>query len=222
MHNGSSRRSYRSDCQTLRRPAESERPFDSRSRGRSESRSKILIRKLRKARAWRVASTPTKNARCKLLLHPPIGELTRRGDFLSWCTVRHIAGWRLMLMDLRRAHPNHSCRRRGREHCSVGGLAFGLSLGPDAEPPLERRGQNGNVTRKLAEFWETKNWPDIHVRGELIAVILNDGSGEAGFPGTTGILIADQLLLTVISITSSSGIRDKRDQRWLRVSELSS
>ena len=181
----------------------------------------MLIRKLLKARAWRVASTPTKNARCKLLLHHPIGELTRRGDFHSGWTVLHVAGWRSIFVDLGRVHPNQRCRRRGREHCSVGGLAFGLSLGPDAEPPLERRGQKGNVTRKLAEFRETKNWPDIHVRGELIAVILNDGSGEAGFPGTTGILIADQLLLTVISITSSSGIRDKRDQRWLRVSELS-
>jgi hypothetical protein len=157
MHNGSSRRSYRSDCQTLRRPAESERPFDSRSRGRSESRRIILILKLLKARAWRVASTPTKNARCKLLLHHPIGELTRRGDFHSGCTVRHVAGWRSIFVDLGRVHPNQRCRRRGREHCSVGGLAFGLSLGPDAEPPLERRGQNGNVTRKLAEFRETKN-----------------------------------------------------------------
>ena len=100
MHNGSSRRSYRSDCQTLRRPAESERPFDSRSRGRSESRRIILIRKLLKARAWRVASTPTKNARCKLLLHHPIGELTRRGDFHGGCTVRHVAGWRSIFMDL--------------------------------------------------------------------------------------------------------------------------
>ena len=93
----------------------------------------------------------------------------------------------------------------------MGGLAFGLDLGPDAEPPLERRNENGNVTGKLAEFRQTKNWPNIHGGGELIAVILNYGSGDARFPWTTGILIADQLLLIVIPITSGFSIRGNRE-----------
>lgn len=89
----------------------------------------------------------------------------------------------------------------------MGGLAFGLDLGPDAEPPLERRSENGNVTGKVAEFRQKKNWPNTHGGDELIAVTLNHGSGDARFPWTTGILIADQLLLIVIPITSCFSIR---------------
>ena len=43
-------------------------------------------------------------------------------------------------------HWKDQCRRRGREHCSVDGLAFGLDLGSNAEPPIKRRVANGDVT----------------------------------------------------------------------------
>gem|GEM_PF-2074760 len=181
----------------------------------------MLIRKLRHVCARRMASTPTKNARCRRLLHHPIGELKRRGDFQGGCTRSIRCGVATSL------HGFNGERIRttdaAGEAANIAAWAaspFGLNLGPDAEPPLERRGENRNVTRKLAEFWQGKNWSNIHLRGELIAVTLNHGSGDAGFPGTAGILIADQLLLTVISITSGFSIRHKRDQRWLRVSEI--